>query len=332
MEDIARAYLERGDVSSALPILSTLALAAANSAVQRRRRLLHARIHREATAVSSCLAGNPLSDEQRQWICDAILDKDLPHAVFFGPPRVPCADAEVTRRLQLLRLAVHPDKCKSERATAAITALHERREEYTAKVAAIQLATSASATTDTAPVTSLPQPSGKKASVTKKHSPPLSQSAPASALPPVVLRTSSTRANSTGSPASPSSPIKLSRTWREDPNPRASASPTIASLIGSMRSTCSVKLETDLSFESCMPAGTLPDAPSASTTPAPADLERVLATNVQAQFDRLRNSLVSDLRAKWVCDNALGSKRGLEAAESSLEGALFASLNNNQSR
>jgi hypothetical protein len=314
------AYLRRGDVASALPILSTLALGAANSAVQRRRQLLHSRIHRESSAVMACLGSQVLSAERRSAICDAVLDKDLPAAVFFGNGK----GAEATRRLQALRLAVHPDKCTADNAAAAIARLHERKVEHDATVDEAE-ADSA----DSEPVKKAASPSPNST----PHTVPVSSgsfqrsgatSPLASTLPSRSGRASSKLARAHLSRSVPTRVINLNQQTsrgsfvlsRNDGKGRESPADSLQKLMSGIRATNSVRLDCDLSFESCGATMTTPAA-----SPEDESLNRILTNSVQSEFDRLRAALVGQLR-----DQATDDATVHDALEATLVDALQNSM------
>jgi hypothetical protein len=349
MEQIANDFLQRGDVASALPILGTLALAAGTNAEQRRRRLLHARIHREASAVMHCVSGQSLREEQRAAICDAILDKDLPSAVLFGQG----SGVEATKRLQTLRLAVHPDKCAAPKAAEAITRLHDRRADHEASVAASMADEAVTKVPTPPPVRTTERDAREQESSPssttlrhRQHHPPrpsssqlrgkptpscnvssgasspkfsASPSSPKMAASPKAGRfppfsTASPLAATTGrmrtSAASPSSPVSMLR--RTAPPREAD---DLRSLLAGFRQNSSVKLQSDLSFDSCTstespppplpePAVTTDDhlteaAPRhRATTSADAHdarMQQVLSNTVATEFDRVRNALLDQL-------------------------------------
>mmetsp|Transcript_46177 Transcript_46177/g.142369 ORF Transcript_46177/g.142369 Transcript_46177/m.142369 type:complete len:419 (-) Transcript_46177:67-1323(-) len=343
MEKIANDFLERGDVASALPILSTLALAAGSNAEQRRRRLLHARIHREASAVMHCVAGQPLREEQRAAICDAILDVDVPSAVLFGRGN----GAEATKRLQTLRLAVHPDKCSAPRASEAITRLHDRKAEHADAVTA--------ADAEAAESSSVSTPATASAASPHERRPPSAASPVASpkargGLQPTTQPAASPTCASPNRSGSPKFTAASPKAGRFPPFPSASplaattgrmaaspqhtraASPAhlgrtapankrddLRSLLSGFRSTSNVKLQSDLSYESCSGEApclerdasdvipTMPRPPAAAApvrglrreTPPSDDhderLRHVLSNTVASEFDRARNALLEQL-------------------------------------
>ena len=284
MEAIAQAYLERGDAASALPILSTLALASASSAEQRRRRLLHSRIHREATAVLACLQARvALSPEQQAAVCDAVLDRDLPTAVFFGEFK----GSEATKRLHKLRLAVHPEKCTAAKAAAAVTKLHERKEEHEAR-AAEDLRASASPVPEPA---NLPPSTSISASV-----------------PPVRL-----------SRPFPASSSPLSRTTPT----RAQRGDQLTSLLSGLRSNSGIKLQSDLSLDGWQSMdSSLEQSTSRGWCDPPAEASSpILEHTIVTEFDRLRGSLLESLAARAACDEPTASN----FAQATLSEALSSS-------
>lgn len=279
MESIVTDFLQRGDVDSAMPVLSTLALGSSTTPQQRRKRLVHARLHTQLGAIQTCVTNKgQLTDVQREAICDAVLSDAVPSPAFFGREGAP--RIEVSRRTRALLLAIHPDKCRAKAATSAVARLHERKEAY--DLASSELVQ------DDDPDAVASAPGSPMASSMRENASPSRTWPHAAGSQPSSPKRSSVAMPSV--PGSPSSPTRARRSRFTRPT----AANKLDDLLDSMRGNASVRLDCDLSPDSFPVAEPPASPPPVLRTPPEASLD--VSGTFASSLASLKTSLSSTLR------------------------------------